>query len=217
MSCRGSPTALSSRLLQQGWTEVTSFPVLGAVAMNNGAPWDDLSDCERRLWQKLFGCIGRREARGIRWQSRIRALDRVIRPVLSFRAPGWALGSNVRAAVDRLQRRMSSYCVWTARREGECDADFWRRKAQIVAPLLRGKWSHHAAERVHSRAQHLYRDHVPGHAGALVRMRSAQWLQRRRAGTSKLGLRAGGGMPPLRWEEGAQQAAALLGKEAVVF
>ena len=51
MSARGCPTGLSSRLADLGWAEVSSFCVLGAVVMDNGAPWEDLSDCESKMWQ----------------------------------------------------------------------------------------------------------------------------------------------------------------------
>ena len=210
MSARGCPTGLSSRLADLGWAEVTSFCALGAVVMDNGAPWEDLSDCKSKMWQKFFGSVGRKEARGIRWQARINALDRVVRPALSFRAPGWSLGGKVRAVIDRLRRRMAACCVWVLRSEGEDTIEFWKRKAAIVSPLIKKRWSIHAAERVISWSRHLKRDHVPGFASALLRLRGLTWLEERRAGAHKLGQRVTGGMPPLRWEEGARHAAQVL-------
>lgn len=150
--------------------------------------------------------------------QRIRALDTVVFPVISYRAPSWAPSTTLLAEVDALQRRCASLAEDVRPYPLEDIGAFRRRRGRIAAVALAGtrSWSRRVVELASARLAECTGSGALSRTwlGALLAYKPEEWLAERRVArgsasvaAGRIGARAGPGRVAPRYECTTKSAA----------
>ena len=142
---------------------------------------------------------------------KLKLMDMVCKPSLSYRCSRWPPQQQVAKELDRMQSKMVACIMRIKRAEGAALTDYCRRRNRQAAAVCRktGVWSCHWFSRAIKWDEHLARGHSENSWPVLLRQfHGAIWLEIHRSLTNLhgTGTRVSRGRPQKRWSEGIQFA-----------
>ena len=191
MPVRGSQDVAAERW---HWRVVHPFPCLGVLIDDDGGCRSDLHACEDSMRKSLYrNCCGKAMKKlPVRLQQR--HVDRMLRPLLLFRASRWPVGDSASSTIDRLQKKFLRMGVRCDREPGDSADEFFRRRGLSAkhAASRHGLWSDAHRSRVRDWRAHLLRErNFPSPASRLVRWHGEAWRRERRIAAGSLSAEAG--------------------------
>lgn len=170
--------------LPADWSLVTALRVLGHLISPCGGIRRSWLDCRRAMWISFWRNNGAKYVHSSVANSslNLRLLNRVVRPLLSFRASCWPWQPSVAAEVDLTQTRMLAISAHCPKRLEESLETFFARRVRLAKKQATDSqvWSEHWRLRFCSFDSHLRR-HPSHQASLLLKFRDEEWLQKRRA------------------------------------
>lgn len=167
------------------------------------------------MWRSFWSTVRHKAARSLPPETRLKLLDRAVRPILDFHCTRWPCSTQVSIDIDTLQRKMIRIALGDRKQPHESPEAFVRiagRAAGVVA-ARHGLWSARHSRRVLDWEEHLLRDrNFKSWASRLYIWRDRAFLMHKRAAeggpsiAGRTGTRAKAGRVPVRWHDGVANA-----------
>jgi len=166
------------------WCIVDALKTLGHLISSCGGIRRSWTACRKAMWVSFWRNNGAKPMRSsiAALSHNTRLLNRVVRPLLSYRASCWPWQPSVAAELDLVQTKMLAMTSLCPKRPDESlDTYFARRVRQAKKQAAEDQlWSAHWRLRFCAWNNHLQRH--PSHQATLfLSYRDEQWLQSKRA------------------------------------
>ena len=205
------------------WPQGHVYNVLGHTISDTGAIRPSWRECKSKMWGAFFRNFGGSTVRRAPATSKVKCIERAVRPMMSYRCSIWPPQKQVSTELDAVQRKMISIACPIRRDPGEDSEQHARRKGRYASTLAKeaGLWSGHWFKRALAWDLHVHRNHSGckwNHC--LLAFHDASWLQEQRsvfAATvstrlnpwtrfaGRTGTRAAPGKVQPRWQEAIQK------------
>ena len=201
------------------WPVVTIFGVLGHHISNTGAIRPSWDVCRGTMWRAFFRSFADRTGKKIPTEQKVKALQRSVRPVFSYKCSLWPPQVTIAKEIDGVQRKMLSLSSPVPWKPDETAEEHARRQTRQSSRLASqsGLWSKHWIDRALAWDEHVRRNHVGWEwNNKLLNFHNATWLcelrsqyvpsQSQRVSpwtilAGRTGTRAMAGKVQPRWEE----------------
>ena len=117
------------------WSCVTVFPCLGHLLESDGSMRACFRATEGAAWRAFWASFGKARNGPLALATKLSQLDRVVKPIVSFRAARWPFVVKYAKILDKFQRRMIRLIARIPGLAGEEPAAYSRRAARIVCQL----------------------------------------------------------------------------------
>ena len=167
-----------------GWQLVDVFPCLGHLLTPSGSIQPCYTAATSVAWRAFLANVGGPKAGALPTSLRIDQLERVVKPIIFYRASRWPFTLTVAKKLDRLQRRMLRLCVKVSSLPSDTPETYGRRAARVVSSIQVhiGSWGVLWAERIITwSAHHLRNTDGACWASRILTIRSTHELNVRRS------------------------------------
>ena len=195
----------------EGWTGSSSCVCLGHLLDHSGSAAPCISKTLASAWRSFWANLGKASSKPLSISTRLKQLNRLVTPIVSFRAPRWPFTAHAAKHLDREQRKMIRLILHIQRLPSETPQAYGRRAGRMVSQLqlTYTPWCFLWAERVCTWAAHLIRDTGGASWGKqiLIVWSTREVDTRRMLNNSRPGTRINPGFTCRRWTETVHVAA----------
>lgn len=166
------------------WPQSEHYAVLGHTITSTGSIRPSWLKCRAQMWASFYANFGAPTIKKASVPHKMKCIERVVRPLLSYRSSIWAPQKQIANELDPTHRKMISIACPTRRAAGEDPEQHARRKGRYASKLAKetGLWSKHWFNRAVAWDEHVHRNRSGCKWNrSLLDFHDASWLQEQRS------------------------------------
>jgi len=198
--------------VEERWKQVSSFRALGHILQPSGSIDGCFATTIASAWRAFWGNIGKAIFRNFQISVKLKRLQSIVFPVISFRLSRWPFTLSKAKALDRVQRKMVGIMLGVRLHPPETFEAFARRKNKLISATINKKWSVAWASQLISWKQHVDRNTAKCcRAARIAHFRTpAELSELRSLNNGRPLVRAEAGFTSMRWFESVEHASNYL-------